>query len=141
MHRSFGQKYEDVNISWNMDTFQKVLSTKSFYFLFLNPSWKLNLDFSFRKRIFTLYVFDENFKIWKNVFARKNPLIIIKKKIIFFFKFYIWIWKICRNRLVLVWDIANLWFRDNVQNLKTRFVFEKYVPKCKKCHLQNRFSF
>ena len=51
----------------------------------------------------------------------------------FIYKFYIWIWKFCRNWLILVWDIANLWFKIlNVQNLKKCFVFKKYVPNLKK---------
>ena len=58
----------------------------------------------------------------------------------FHFKFYIWFWKICQNRLVSGWDITNLWFRDNVQNLKTLFVL-KNMGQIKKCHLQNSFTF
>ena len=55
MRRNFGQKYEVINISCNMGNFQKVLSTKSFYFLFLNLSWKLNLECSFRELRFREY--------------------------------------------------------------------------------------
>ena len=46
----------------------------------------------------------------------------------FIFLIYIEIWKCCRNRPILWGDIANLWFPLNVENLRRRFVFEKYEP-------------
>ena len=56
----------------------------------------------------------------------------------FLFKFYTWIRKNCRNRLVLDRDIANLFFRDNVQIWKTRFVLKNLG---KKKYLQNHVTF
>ena len=38
-------------------------------------------------------------------------------------------------------DIVNLWYRDNVQNLKTCFVFESIGQMKNKSHLQNRSTF
>ena len=53
-------------------------------------------------------------KKWKKIFAKKKPY---KTKKIhqqnnFLFKFYIWIWKFCRNQLDLDTDVANLLFWD-----------------------------
>ena len=38
-------------------------------------------------------------------------------------------------------DIANLWCWDNVQNFKTRFVFEKYGPNEKKNSIKKNVFF
>ena len=97
-------------------------------FLFLIFKYKLKTEFPFGEWNITLYVFHENFNIYiKTLFLKKSC---IKSKnlyqqIIFIFKFYNWIWKFCRNRVVIGWDIANSLFRDNVQHLKKRFVFKK----------------
>ena len=78
-----------------------------------------------------LYFF---FYIWtgSSSFIRKNFIYsIILQQNNFLFKFYIWILKFCQNQSDLDWGVANLQFRNYVQVLKTRFVFEKYEPNQK----------
>ena len=73
----------------------------------------------------------------KNCHEQNNSVwtIILKWKQIFFFFFqiYIEIWISCRVRLILIGDVPNIWFLDDIQKFKTRFLFEKYEPN-KKWH-------
>ena len=72
--------------------------------------------------IITSYVFIINFKTWKKLICSNKSHIKSKKchqQKSFLYNFYIWTWKCCQNWLIFGWDIANLWFRDDVQNFKT----------------------
>ena len=74
----FSSEYDVVNISWNnFMNFQKMFSTKSFYFLFSNTNWKLNMEFRFREWNITLYVFNENMKTF--LCSKKIPYKIEKR--------------------------------------------------------------
>ena len=81
---------------------------------------------------------------WKHIIKNFHTFIynnkIFLNKIISFFNFT-YKSKICvRIIRLLIRDIANLRFRDNVQNFKTRFVFEKYGP-AQKTGIKKTFLF
>ena len=95
-------------------------STKSFSFYTL---YKFGISF-WRMKCYVICIKRNltKFCVTKKLICSKKFL---KKKILFKFG---WYQKICQNRLVPGWDIANLRFQGNVNNLKTRFVLKNYGP-------------
>ena len=90
--------------------------------------------FCFLKRGFGIYFGEWNILgkcVWWKFRDTKNLICSKKSCIKSIKKFFIEIWKFCRNRLAFSWDIANLWIRYSNKNLKTRLVFEKYAPNIK----------
>ena len=133
--RNFDQKY-DVNISWNIRNFQKVLSTKSFYFLF-NTSLKLKngeWNIAFERKVQIMK---------KTLFIQKIPFKIDKissTKWFSFLYFHIWIWKFWGNRLVRGWDIAKSLFRDMFKVWKHALCSKNMGQIKKKCHKKICFT-
>ena len=74
---------------------------------------------------YVIFILQENVKIWKNLFARKNPYEIKKiiDQIIFYLNFAFRSENFVEiDWFLITWDIANLWFCDNFQNFKIRFI-------------------
>ena len=88
------------------------LLNKIVLFFVFKSKLKTEFGISFREWNITFYVFNENFIIWKYICSKKSHIKLKKflhQQNNFFFKFYMCMWKICRNRLVLFRDMANIW--------------------------------
>ena len=96
-------------------------------------------NFTYHMQYWELHIFDQNFYVTSLILEKKVHIKNYSTNL-FFLNFYIRIWKFCENKAGFDKDIKNVWSWDNVQNLKTGFVFGKYGPNRKKNHIINKIQ-